>query len=128
MSITEHEIKVTRFGKIDRIVTTSELAFIAPCQRYIHILFKTQTTRDGQVYFSTRLFLGHTKCWKANTDGKGPLVGFNRMAWTQIISYALTLSSVVVCDWCSGLFTWFSKVQLKRRVGIICNKLIYSNI
>ena len=49
-------------------------------------------------------FLGHANHWKASTDGEGPLGGFNRMAWTQIISYTLAMSSVVVCGWCGGLF------------------------
>ena len=58
-------------------------------------------TRGGQVCFST-LFLGNTKQWKASTDGEGP----HRMAWTQIISYKLALSSVVVCDWCDNLLAY----------------------
>ena len=37
-----YHMYVTRFGKTDCIVTTSETAFIAPYHRYIHILFKTQ--------------------------------------------------------------------------------------
>ena len=41
-------------------------------------------TRDGQVCFSTQIFL--VKHWEAITDGMGPLGGFNRTAWIQNIS------------------------------------------
>ena len=52
--IIRHEKYVTRFGKTDRIVKTSETAFIAPYHRYIHILTKhNKITGDGQVCFST---------------------------------------------------------------------------
>ena len=38
-------------------------------------------------------FLGHVKHWKASTDGEGPLEGFNRMAWTQILYKLLYLKT-----------------------------------
>ena len=61
-------------------------------------------TRGGQVCFSTQLFLHHAKHWKANTDGEGLLGGCNWTTWTHIVSYTLASSSLVVCDWCGGLF------------------------
>ena len=83
--------------------------FVAPYHRYIHTLSKHcyKMTRGGQVCFSTWLFLDHAKWhWKASAGVNGLPEGFNkpRMAWTQIISYMLALSSVVVCDWCGDLF------------------------
>ena len=40
------------------------------------------------------------------------------MAWTQIVSYTLVLSSFVVCDSCGGLFgIW---LQLGVPLGVFC--------
>ena len=99
-------IIVTSSGKTDHVGTTSEMHFVAPYHRYIHTLLKhsDNITRSGQVCFSMWLFLGRAKHWKASTDGEGPLGGSYRTAWTQIVSYTLASSSVMVCDWCGGLF------------------------
>ena len=98
-------IYVTRLGKTNHVGTTSEMHFIVPYHRY-NTLSKhnDNITRGGQVCFSTQLFLCHANHWKASTDGEAPLGGFNRMAWTLIVSYTLASSSAVVCDWCGGLF------------------------
>ena len=45
--------------------------------------YSDRIIREGQVYYSTWLFLGCAKHWEASTNGAGPLVGFNRMAWTH---------------------------------------------
>ena len=48
--------------------------------------------RDGQVCFSTSVFLGCAKHREASTDGVGPPVGdLNRMTWIQKISQMLAL-------------------------------------
>ena len=89
-------------GKTNHVRATNEMHFVAPYYRYIHTLSKhsDKIIKGGQVCFSTRLFLGHSKYWKASTDSEGH---FNRMAWTQIVSYTLALSSVVVACLAYGL-------------------------
>ena len=57
---------ITRSGKTDHLCTTSEMHFVAPYHGYVHTLSK-QSHEICQVCFSTWLFLGHTKHWKAST-------------------------------------------------------------
>ena len=66
--------------------------------------YNDNITRGSQVCFSTRLFLHGANHWKASADSEGPLGGCNWTSQTHIISYMLASSSVVVCDWCGGLF------------------------
>ena len=47
---------------------------------------------------------------------RDPWGSFKRMVWTQIVSYTLALSSVVVCDWCGGLFGMW--LQLGVLLGV----------
>ena len=113
---------VTRFEKTDHVRTTSEMHFVAPYHRCIHniILIKTQW-QDNKRWpdlLSTWLFLGHANHWKASTDGEGPLGGFNRMAWTQVVSFGLASSSVVVCDCYGVLFGMW--MQLEVPLSVFC--------
>ena len=80
-------------------------------------------TRGGQVCFSTRIFLDHTNHWKASTDSEGSLGDFNSMAWTQIVSYTLALTSVVVCDWCGALFGIWLQLGVPLSVFILTEDL-----
>ena len=64
--------------------------------------------------FPHSFFLAMQNTEKPVQDGEGPLGGFNRTVWTQIASYMLVLSSVVVCDWYGDLFgIW---LELAREV------------
>ena len=94
-----HIVFVTRFGKTDHVAQkVKRLLLLHIIDTFIHYSkHSDKITRGGQVCFSTWLFLGHAKHWKASTDGVGPLGGFKKMAWTQMVSYMLAPSSVLVC-------------------------------
>ena len=81
-------------------------------------------TRGGQVCFSTRLFRHRVKHWKASTDGGGPLGCCNWTAWTHIVSYKLASSSVVICDWCGGMFGIWLELGVPLGVYFLIDNLL----
>ena len=78
--------------------------------------YSDKITRGGQVCFSTRLFFLAMWNTEKPVQTVRDLWGLNRMAWTQIISYTSVSSSVMVCDWCGGLFGMW--LQLGVPLGI----------
>ena len=94
--------------------------FIAPYYRCTYPLSKHshRITRDGQVCFSTQLFLDCAKHWEASADGVRSLEGFNRMAWMHNISQML---------WCGLWLLWWLVLHILGDMGVSYLLYIYFN-
>ena len=116
-------IYVTRFGKTEHIITTSEMVLllhiIVPhCQYWLFSVLHGQEKAMWKSRLGCLLLCCHCVLNSIRMNVHTSR-GFHRMAWTQFVSYMLASSSVVVGDWFCGLFGMW--LQLGVPLGVFCN-------
>ena len=110
------------FGKL---TTLSQVKYCSVSSIHSYTI-KTQwlnTKRWPGLHFHTA-FSWLCKTLRSQYRLCGTSGGYNRMAWTQIVSYTLASSSVVVCDWCGGLFGIWLQLEVPLSVIFLTGSLL----